>query len=158
MTAQQIPDKITVDTGTPWYKDPSILRRLKHHEELSVEGYDVATIAVETDVSLSTAYQDRKRLEELWLWYIGDDLEKLRSISARTYRQVQKEAWSKFREGGQATWLKIILDAEDRMAKLLGLEAPRRTKIDQTIEMTWGDPLRANGPAHHQIIEGETVE
>lgn len=127
-----------------WHDDPVILERVVEVQRLKLEhpSWPKKKIAEELGIHVSTLAKDEERLQVLWLWHTSRQLEDLRAEAVQVYLKVQEEAWAHFRENPGTNWLKMILQAQDAINKLLGLEAPRRVQVDQEIVMDWGDPLR----------------
>jgi hypothetical protein len=113
----------------PWKEDPEILQRLAEVAQLMVKGKRAFEIARETKVSIETARRDIARVRELWREDYQERIANVADAAVAQYSAVQEQAWKDMQKvsvksNNRAAFMKIILQAQDRIDKVTGIPDP----------------------------------
>lgn len=133
---RKLPEKERGKPGVPpgkkavaWDIDPDILLRLETVSSMMLQGAKAFQIAESLGYSLDTAYEDIKRVKKLWRKGSERTVIGNRDRSIAQYREQQAEAWQQYRKDKSPAWLRLVMDIEDRVARLQGTE---QHKVDVT--------------------------
>lgn len=133
---RKLPEKERGKPGVPkgqkavaWETDHAILLRLETVSAMMLQGAKMFQIAEALGYSLDTAYEDRKRVKRLWAQGSERSIRANRNRSIAQYREQQAEAWAEYRKYKSPSWLRLVMDIEDRITKLQGTE---QHKLDLT--------------------------
>jgi hypothetical protein len=131
---------------TPWQKDPRILTRMGHVEDLHLMGWTNVAIAAAltkagTPTIESTVRDDLKRLKVVWHERLGDDMQQHRDRAVMQHRRIQRAAWQEFQAVkdtslNKSAYLNTVKSAEDSISKVLGIEAASKVDVAASVRVT----------------------
>jgi hypothetical protein len=114
-----------------WRKDTTILLRLVSVAEIYLRGGNLINIAHAFDCSLSTAKRDLARVKTLWREQSLADLDDLRSESLAEYHLLIVKAWAEFNKKPSHHWLRVIMDAQEKIDNIYGNQASKRVEVTE---------------------------
>jgi len=112
-----------------WKDDPEILQRLAEVAVLMNKNKRAFEIAKETKVSIETTRRDIARVRELWKEDARERIANSADQAIAQYGAVLEQAWTDLKKvsvksNNRAAFLKIILQAQDRIDKVTGIPDP----------------------------------
>lgn len=112
-----------------WDMDTEILNRLREVANMMIRGAKMLEIAEAFHYSTKTAWRDMQRVRELWRREAQTDIVDKRAKSVAQLEEIKLRAWNEYYKQVQSTRekmaaLKIIMDAEAKIADLEGTKAP----------------------------------
>lgn len=103
-----------------WDHDLNILTRLEVVSSMLTQGAKAHQIAEALSYSLRTAHRDIDRVYVLWRRESVNDVIAMRDRSIAQYRSIQTQAWAEWRATKKISWLRIAMDAEEKVSELQG--------------------------------------
>lgn len=112
-----------------WRNDPEILQRLAEVAVLMNKNKRAFEIAKETKVSIETARRDISRVRELWKEDAMERIANSADMAIAQYGAVLEQAWTDLKKvsvksNNRAAFMKVILQAQDRIDKVTGIPDP----------------------------------
>lgn len=112
-----------------WKEDAEILGRLAEVALLMIKGRRAFEIARETKVSIETARRDISRVRDLWKEDAKERIQNSADVAIAQYTAVQEQAWEDMKKvsvksNNRAAFMKVILQAQDRIDKVTGIADP----------------------------------
>ena len=107
-----------------WDEDTDIMRRLSTVASMMVQGAKTYQIAETMGYSLRTAQRDCNRVRDLWMREAALSVEESRAANIAQYEEIKASAWRQYRQDKSYYWLKVVMDAENRISELQGTKRP----------------------------------
>lgn len=131
-------------------KSYSIAKRRKEISELLLKGYAQAEVASKLNIAQSTVSEESKKIMVAWRQSTIRDFDAARGMEVAKLERIERESWAGYErsqqpfqsattegeqgmqkakrtirhQNGDPRFLAIILQCQERRAKLLGLDAP----------------------------------